>query len=609
MARDQLLALTTTVDRLLAAGASAAGGNDNLRRHGQTLRDLSQKVPALTPVADGVERVSQATGKQGNTAFIDLLLMARQLRYNLSSHGIAGDLQPAPHTGPWQTSRSVRDLYPIQETLVSAASGREATLREAIDRKVTTDLRLVPALLGSLEDNYAPMADLVAEQAILPLGKAVVHDLLQRLNLHGKTGDVRRLGLLCRIDPAIGADLCWKALKDSSLAVRVKALESLPTLNQPVQAEKAALELCTDKTSEIRAAALSALRIATSPEALDRLLEAGDDRVESVRSSAASALGPLPNPQAMPRLLQELQTAVNELERVAAKKEKPDKKAAKPAKGAKGAKPAPKKDPNKAAREKAVQKVCWLVGILGDRQDADRQPAAEAVLPLTRHADVSIRTTAIQALGGIGPVAENVMPVLLAAIAKRKDVRTALAALVALERIEPTRRGAALPVLLNLLDQGKIDPSLKAQAIRTLPGHTEAYEEEILPRLGKLWKQTHYLIRGAVLTALVQMGPAARSVLPVLLADMINGNYWFFYHQGGPSVFETVDPDGQVVIPILIEGLQSKKGPQVVAALAGLRTYGSKAQSAIPAVSKLLDHKEGHVRVLAEQILAAIHPS
>src|SRR5690242_12364625 len=103
MPRDQLLGLVADVDRLLAAGATAAVGNDGLSRRGRTLRELGQKVAALQPVADAVQRVTTASTREAGRAFLDLVVIARQLRGSLAGTGPEGPLQVIESSDSWQT--------------------------------------------------------------------------------------------------------------------------------------------------------------------------------------------------------------------------------------------------------------------------------------------------------------------------------------------------------------------------------------------------------------------------------------------------------------------------------------------------------------------------
>jgi len=94
MPRDELQALTADVRRLLAAGGTAAVGDDGLRRRGQALRELGRKVPALASIADAVERVLGAGPTAATPALLDLLLVARQVGASLAGTDGTGPAQP-----------------------------------------------------------------------------------------------------------------------------------------------------------------------------------------------------------------------------------------------------------------------------------------------------------------------------------------------------------------------------------------------------------------------------------------------------------------------------------------------------------------------------------
>ena len=91
MPKEQLLGLAADVDRLLVAGAGVADG-EVLRRRSKTLREMGKKVPALVPVADAVDRVTSASAPAA--AFLDLLVMTRQVRASLATTGTDGPEYP-----------------------------------------------------------------------------------------------------------------------------------------------------------------------------------------------------------------------------------------------------------------------------------------------------------------------------------------------------------------------------------------------------------------------------------------------------------------------------------------------------------------------------------
>src|SRR5262245_14007806 len=226
MSREQLLGLGTDVDRLLAAGATAAAGHDGLSRRGRTLRELGQKVAALLPVADAVERVTSSSSREVGRSFLDLMVMARQLRGSLAAAGTEGSIQSVEASGPWQTPTPTRDVYSAHDALTGDASS--SGLHDAAERQVTGDLRLLPSALAALESGNSHLADVVADKVLPAVGRGVLPDLLAKLELpKGKAADARRLRAVCKIDPKIGGDLVRKGLTEGSLTLKIQALECL----------------------------------------------------------------------------------------------------------------------------------------------------------------------------------------------------------------------------------------------------------------------------------------------------------------------------------------------------------------------------------------------
>src|SRR5437867_1667848 len=108
MPREQLQLLAHDVDRLLAAGASVAAGDEKLRQRSGRLRELGQKVPVLAQIADAVDRTVNAPPKQVTPALLDLLLVVRQVRASLTAAGADGAAEPLPASGPWTSAAPTR---------------------------------------------------------------------------------------------------------------------------------------------------------------------------------------------------------------------------------------------------------------------------------------------------------------------------------------------------------------------------------------------------------------------------------------------------------------------------------------------------------------------
>ena len=591
MPKEQLLGLANDVGRLLAAGSSTAAGHDGLARRARALRELGAKVPTLAAVAAAVERVTAAAPKQAGPAFLDLVVLARQIRGSLSAAGSDGAMAAVPASGPWQTPGSLRDVGPAFEALSHSGEGREEALKDAVGRKVVGDLRLIPALLEGLGDGYAPVADLVADAALPALGQAVLPDLLARLDLQGKAADARALRAVCKIDPARGAELCRQALAEGNTPVKVEALGRLPEVGKPGEAERVGLGLCQAKARDLRVAAIGALRAGKSDEALETLIRLAQDTELHVVLAAEEALTDMPHPGTTARLLRELEAVL------AALPPPPKKKAGKMA-GARALGRATRgRAPTEA--ERRLEDAARLMKIVGARKDLRREAAA-AVLPLAGHHEAALRLAALRALGKIGPVTEEVLPALLAVLNERDTVLQKYA-LGALAEIEPAGRAEAVGRVLDLLKAGKLPREVRPHALRLLPPHMDRYGPRILALVAAAIKDKYWAITFAGGDALTAIGPAARSLLPQVLDHLRSGQNYRF-----ADIPVALDPEGEETIPVVVRWLDDKQAKVRVMALQVLTRYGARAAGAAEAVRKRLEESDPFVRGWAVSALGAI---
>jgi HEAT repeat protein len=586
MPRDQLLGLVADVDRLLAAGATAAVGNDGLSRRGRTLRELGQKVAALQPVADAIQRVTTAGTREVGRAFLDLVVVARQLRGSLAGTGPEGPLQVIESSDSWQTPMPARDVYNAHEALTADTSS--SAMKDAAEREVTGDLRLLPSALAALESNKSSIADLMADKVLPAIGRGVLPDLLAKLDLTGKTADARRLRAICKIDPKIGAELCRKGLSEGSPALKIQALECLPDVGEPGEAEQVGFRLCSDKKKEVRLAALSALRRATGDEALQTLLEALGHEDAEIHERALKVLSELPHPRTTERLLREVKERASALPPPVAK----------PKKGA-------KKDAIKAAqesetvREKAVYQVSRFLATVGWRRENKNREVIETLLTMAGHSDKEVRRAAVAALAQMGPETSEVVPKLTEAL-NDSEFLVVNEAVKSLIRFAPEHRERAIPVLMERARDAENGAIVANDIAAILPAHMDRYANAILSLLRQMLKNRD--LQPIAVHALEEIGPAARGLLPDLLAILESGEG----NANFGNVFAHIEPEGTTSIPALVQLLGDRNTRVRFFALQGLMGYGPKAQAAEPLINKLLKDRDWSVKYTAEMALKAI---
>jgi HEAT repeat protein len=597
MPKEQLLGLAADVDRLLAAGVGVADG-DSLRRREKTLRELGKKVPALVPVADAVQRVTGATTP--GPAFLDLLVMMRQVRASLAATAVEGPLTPLPESGPWQSSVPVRDLLPVYEALTQTGSGREQQIKDAVERKLFGDLRLVTPMLAALGDTYAPVADLVAESGLPSAGHGVLAELQPGLNLNGKAADARRLRSLCRVDPETGAALCRVALNEGSVPLRVEALHRLAGVAGAHEAQKAGMTYREDRNRDVRTAAMIALQMGSGDEVLEILIAGLGDKEHQVTRAATSSLGAMDHPNATERLLKELETALVAIQSLESKKiptkAKPTKKSA-------------TASATTTDRAEWIARALRLMEALGERKDGDRGAVAAAILPLIRQSEPDLRSVAAHALGSIGPITKELVPALAAVVADRKS-DSAEYAMSVLTKYPAASRTAAIPALLKLANESKADKQQRIDALQILSEHlnddTRAIVKTAQLMLADKSLQETYG-RHKILQAIGKMGSRAKELLPTVFdafRSAKESNHYGYYLSN--NVVYGLDPEGTESIPVLIGLLDDRKDLTKALALQALRAYGPKAKAAVPAIERLAESKDHNTRTFAEQTLQAI---
>lgn len=487
MPREQLLGLASDVDRLLTAGAMTAAGHDGLSRRARTLRELSQKVTALQPVADAVERVTKSSPREVGRPFLDLVVMARQLRGSLSGSGAEGSLQDVEASESWQTSMPTREVYAAHDALNGDASS--SLLKDAAERPVIGDLRLVPSALAALESGNAQLADVVADKVLPPLGRGVLPNLLAKLDVKGKAADARRLRVICKIDATKGAELVRKALAEGSPPLKIQAVECLPDVAEPGEAERIGLEMWKGKNKELRLAALSALRTATGEEALEVLVQALQmDEWHHVRR-AQEVLGESSHTKATERLLHEIK----------------DRYAALPApvpKAKKGAKKEIREAVEKAeqARTKALVNLCAFINAISARhRHADKrfgEQILELLGTLLEEQDDILRNSVVEALGTIGTPARKYLTRIIeylnsddrsldferAVVSIDPEGTTAIPAVVKLLE-EPVARTNALMVLWNYGSKAKTAEALVAKLCKDRDNQVKGWAQMTLSRI------------------------------------------------------------------------------------------------------------------------------
>ena len=253
------------IRRLAIAGSPLAVDDFRLKRLIPPLEQAGAKVPVFAQVAKSMGDLVNGTEAESAARLLSLSTLLNAILYTQGQTGAEGDTRDLDLFAAKcsSTRTSARALKPLVEALTTAGGGRFEIVKEAVERGAFNDLRLIEPAIRALEDNYAELADLIAEKVLPAFGPGIAPLLKGKLDLKGKKSDARRLNVLHRLDPAGTVELCKTALEDGSADVKVAAIaclghheDCLPLL----------LDQTNSKNKAVRAAALEALAEHDRPE-------------------------------------------------------------------------------------------------------------------------------------------------------------------------------------------------------------------------------------------------------------------------------------------------------------------------------------------------------
>jgi len=295
-------------------------------------------------------------------------------------------------------------------------------------------------------------------------------------------------------DTAVPALL--SVLKDENAAVRLAAVQSLGSLEDPRAVDALVQALRTDTDARVREAAAEALGEIDSPRAVPGLIAAlGSEKVTAVRARIAWALGEIDDARAVEALgaavrdpeaevRRQVVWALGELESAAA---------------------VPMlipalKDADVETRKQAAQ----ALGEIGSKD------AVEALAPVTKDADVEVRKEAVSALGNIED--KRALPALEAAV-RDANVEVRRQAIESIGQLDDLKSAPAA-LIAALKDE---DHEVRKSAAEAL-GNIE--DEAAVPALIPLTRDADVEVKRAAVEALSSIGGVrAIEVMAGLLKD------------------------------------------------------------------------------------------
>ena len=246
------------IRRIAIAGSVVAPGDFRLKKHIAPLEQAGAKAPVFAKVAEAVKNVVESNEKTSADAVLDLTTLVNAILYTQGETGLAEECKPIETTdlGAPTTQTSARMLKPLLDALTTTGSGRLELIRDAHERGLFRDFRLVKPALGAIDDVYGEIGDLIAEKVLPLYGKAILQDLRAKLDLKGRGGHPRRLRLMHAIDPEGTRPQVKEALDNGSKEVKVVAIQCLGSHPEDLSF---LLEQANAKARNVRQAAYCAL--------------------------------------------------------------------------------------------------------------------------------------------------------------------------------------------------------------------------------------------------------------------------------------------------------------------------------------------------------------
>jgi HEAT repeat protein len=346
----------------------------------------------------------------------------------------------------------------------------------------------------------------------------------------------------------------------TALKIGPEGPEAVPDLIDILQKEK---------TPELRKFAADSLA-KIGPDAKDAvpaLVKAVKDMDETVKDSAAKALGKI-GKTAVPSLIKALESK-DEQERLTAAE----------ALGLIG--------PDAAAAAEVLNKLA-----ADDASNNVRQKATEALdkigkspvptlIAKLKDPDATKRTSAVEALGGLGPKAKEAVVALRAALMQEKEAAIRAKIVIALRDIGTEAARGALPELINALKDADLE--VRKQAVATITGYGPDAEAAV-PLLSEMLKDKDEGLRKDASDCLAKIG---RSAVPALI-EALKDKDLAMRRQAAADAFISLGVKGKAAVPALIDALKDTDvGVRRTVCLA-IKEMGAEAKDCAVELSILL---------------------
>lgn len=256
--------------RLAVAGSVVAHGDFRLKKLLPALDQAGAKAPVFAKVAESARAVIEGPEEQASESLLELTSLVTAVLYTQGETGCPGTLEPIASVELGGTANiSARLLKDVLEALSNTGSGRLEQVKDAHQRGLFRDLRLVRPAVNGLDDPYPEIGEFLTDHVLPMYGRAVLPEIRAQYDPKGTKGHPRRLRLMHKLDPVGTRELVMQALETGSKEVKVAAIGCLGQADLSFLLEQAAA-----RAQDVREAAYRSLANLDHPDAITVLKKA-----------------------------------------------------------------------------------------------------------------------------------------------------------------------------------------------------------------------------------------------------------------------------------------------------------------------------------------------
>ncbi len=243
----------------------------------------------------------------------------------------------------------------------------------------------------------------------------------------------------------------------------------------------------------------------------------------------------------------------------------------------------PEPPPSRFGYNSAHETAVYALGQFGAK-------SAEAMVPLLKHADTSVRQRACRVIASVGPQAKDVVPKLVPLL-EAENVALRESAVLALGNVGPEAKSVA-PTLLAMVGKDTTSTSTRTACLQALLS-IGPEPKDALPVCLEAIKDAAPRVRLPAVELLWRVEPKHKEIVPRAL-DLMRQPEVRYATLG---LLQRMGPDAAKVVPAVVDALRAPDEPTRRLAVEALGSIGPGAKSAIPDLVILLRERDPSTRL------------